>query len=237
MISFEEVLKVKALLDKAYCDLIYLLDHGYPKASALKFIADHYVMNKNLRDILKRVSFSKEQIIRIKKKQIKNPSLLTNRTLFVDMYNQLTTFFSLFSKDPIFICRDGLIRDIFSLIHNKSDLKIELPIITSFLEAVKLLSPKQVFFYLDSPISHSALHCELINESILQVGLNGECRCVKSVDYELKNIDYGVAISHDSIILLYTPSFFDFIMWYFNSVIKSNYPSSHIIDFNKVTCK
>ncbi|MHA1974975.1 MAG: DUF434 domain-containing protein [Candidatus Hodarchaeales archaeon] len=236
MISFEELIKKKPLLEKAYCDIIYLLDRGYPKASVINFITDHYVMDKSLRAILKRVSLSEREIIQIKKKQIKNISLLSNCTMCVDVYNQIITFFSMLSKDPLFICRDGLVRDIFSILHNKSDLKIDFSIISSFLSAIKLLSSKKVIFFLDSPISHSALHCKLINESILQIGLNGECFCVKSVDYELKNINHGVVLSHDSIILLNTHLFFDFIMWYFNSSTSLDYPPSYIIDFSKLTC-
>ena len=116
-ISSDSSTKDKVTLNQAYCDLIYLLDQNYPKKSALTFVANHYTLNKKLRNILNRASLSKDMVNTIQKNLVKDYDALKGREFHIDAYNQLTTFYSLKNNDPLIICRDGVLRDIFSTLH------------------------------------------------------------------------------------------------------------------------
>ena len=53
------------VLTNAYCDLIFLLDRGYPKNSALSFVSNHHLISKKGRSILNRAAISLNDAIKI----------------------------------------------------------------------------------------------------------------------------------------------------------------------------
>ena len=143
--------------------MIYLLDQNYPKKSALTFVANHYTLNKKLRNILNRASLSINLVTAIQNNLVKDYNTLKGREFHIDAYNQLTTFFSLNNNDPLIICRDGILRDIFSSLHTKRDLRIDRELLIPYFSSLLKLAPGSVHFYFDKQVSFSKEHVKLFS--------------------------------------------------------------------------
>ena len=141
------------LMDRAYCDLVYLLDQGYPKKSALSFVGNHYTLDINQRNVLYRVAIPMKDVRAIQAHLIRDSSVLSEKDFYIDTYNQFITFFSLINHDPVIICRDGVLRDIYKSIHVDKDLKITSDLISQYLTVLLKLNPNKVNFFLDAKAS------------------------------------------------------------------------------------
>ncbi|MFX0182545.1 MAG: DUF434 domain-containing protein [Candidatus Hodarchaeota archaeon] len=225
----------KRLID-AYCDLIFLLDRKYPKKSALTFVANRYNLENKFRSILNRAALSLEEVQTIQSHLIGNSNQFKEKDLYIDTYNQIITFFSFIKKDPLIICRDGVLRDIFSSIHIKKDLKVERELILPYLRSLTQANPKHLYFYFDSQISHSNNHANLFRILLSELNIEGVCEVHQAVDWVLKNKTEGVVLSHDSTILLIAPHCFDFLSWFLNLKYPHAFSQQLSFDFSKVSC-
>lgn len=235
MQDYLDILESTSILFKAYREIIFLLDQGYPKRTTLNFVANRYSLKSNLRNILNRSAFSENEAIRINSLVLKSTVQLMNKILYIDAYNQLVTFFSLIMNEPLIISRDGLYRDIFSSIHPKEKFAIDENLIQVYIEGLKKLEPKQVIFYLDAQKSHSRIHKYLIESKLQQLGVSGSAICLKSVDKQLKQIENDIILTHDSIILLTGKITFDFTHWYHQGFKKDIYPTYFPLNFQNIT--
>lgn len=224
------------ILRQAFCELIFLLDHNYPKISALTFVANHYTLDKKHRNILNRAAIPLNIVKIIQKNLIGDPDSLKGRDFHIDIYNQITTFFSLLNHDPIIICRDGVYRDIFSSLHYKKDLRIEHELLSPYFKSLLKLEPKNLYFYFDKQRSFSKAHARLFSELFQEFGITGSCEIIKAVDWNLKQQKKEVVFSHDTAILTEAPYCFDFLSWF--SKLTSSHARSqrHFIDFLNITC-
>jgi hypothetical protein len=225
----------KKLID-AYCDFIFLLDRNYPKKSALTFVANRYNLENKFRNILNRAAISFEEVQTIKSHLIGNSTLLQGKDLYIDTYNQIITFFSFVNNDPLIICRDGVLRDIFSSIHKRKDLKVERKLILPYLRSLTRTNPKNLYFYFDSQISHSNNHAYLFRILLSELNIEGVCEVHQAVDWILKNKTEGVVLSHDSTILLIAPRCFDFLLWLLNLKYPYAFSQQLSINFSTVSC-
>jgi hypothetical protein len=185
--------------------------------------------------VLERAAISSEEVHLIQSHLITEPTFLRDNILHIDTYNQLTTFYSFKNHDPLIICRDGVIRDIFSSIHTKKDLKFHEELIIPFLETLSRLNPKILVFYFDRQRSQSKNHAKLFQTLLHELNINGCCEVKSAVDWALKNITEGVVLSHDSIILKATPLCFDFMLWYLNLKFPDSLYKQVSINFSEVS--
>ncbi|MHA2223953.1 MAG: DUF434 domain-containing protein [Candidatus Hodarchaeales archaeon] len=226
----------KHLLKNAYCDLIFLLDRNYPKKSALEFVSNHYVLEKKYRNILNRTAFPIDTVRIIKKNLVNVPDQIKGKTIHIDAYNQLTTFFTIFNHEPVFICRDGMLRDIFSSLHSKNELMINNELISLFLNTIMRLEPKKVVFYFDQQRSHSKKHARLISSFLDEFNQEGSSFVHNAVDWSLKHQTDDIIFTHDTVILTKASQCFDFSMWVFNLEFSNNLSHPLSIDFQSITC-
>jgi hypothetical protein len=175
----------KSLKDSSY-DLKFLLNRGYRKKSALNFVANKYLLDKNARNYLARKVFSTftsfNRIIKIV--GIKN---INNKSIFIDGYNVLITVESICNQeyDSIVMCDDGVLRDtnaIFGKYKINSHTEIAL---TNIINLLKDHNPKCVYFLYDSPVSKSGELAQLTNSLLKYNKLQGNAIINKNVDYEL----------------------------------------------------
>lgn len=227
--------KIVNILTRAFCDLVFLLDRDYPKKSALTFVANHYNLETKYRNVLERAALSSEEVQLIQSHLITEPTFLRDKVLHIDTYNQLTTFYSLENHDPLIICRDGVIRDIFSSIHVKKDLKLHKELVIAFIRALSQLSPDSLIFYFDRQRSQSKNHANLFQMFLHELNIMGSCEVQSAVDWKLKSVTKGVVLSHDSIILKAAPSCFDFILWYLNLKFPASLYKQVSINFSEVS--
>ena len=165
---------------------------------------------------------------------VKDYDELKGREFHIDAYNQLTTFYSLKNNDPLIICRDGVLRDIFSTIHTKRDLRIDRELLIPYFKSILKLEPNSLHFYFDKQISFSREHRKFVTALFQEFDLLGSCEIYKAVDWCLKNKTKEIVLSHDSNVLTKASNCFDFFSWFLN--VDSHLPSFQILDFLKISC-
>lgn len=229
-------IKENKVLNLAYCDLIYLLDRNYPKKSALTFVSNHYTLDKKLRNILNRAALPLKMVKTIQNNLFGDPDLLKDRNFHIDAYNQIITYFSIINHDPVIICRDGVLRDIFSSLHSKKDLRIDRGLLIPYFRALLKLDPKNIYFYFDKQISFSKNHAILFSTLMQEFQITGSCEIHKAVDWSLKTQTEEVVFSHDTAVLTVVPYCFDFLSWFFSSNFPRMLSQRLSIDFLNITC-
>jgi hypothetical protein len=170
-------------LADAYQDLKYLLNRGYPKKSALKFVADHYRLPLAERHLLARCVFSDEWIAGVREKLLK-PEELKGKSLAVDGFNVLITLESVLDGKAI-LCEDGLVRDLKYQGKYRLNERTSEVIETVVKSLSKLWVSKVVFFY-GKNVPKSGVVGKMTEDAMNKHGLGGEVRLVKSPDFELK---------------------------------------------------
>lgn len=212
------------------------MDRNYPKKSALIFVANHYTLDKKLRNILNRAALPLSMVQVIKNNQIREYDSIKGKVFHIDAYNQLTTFYSFKSNDMLIICRDGFLRDIFSSLHTKRDLRIDRELLIPYFKSVQKLEPKSVHFYFDKQISFSNEHAKLAYALFQEFDLLGSCETYESVDWYLKKQTKEIVLTHDSTILTFAPYCFDFFSWFLEMMSPSTLSQRIIVDFLNITC-
>jgi len=192
--------------DMAKGDLYLLLNRGYPKSYALRFVSDHYSLKDAQRHILSRIVFSKSYIEDVKRKKI-NLKDVKGENLFIDGYNVIITTESVL-MGKVFVSMDGLLRDTRNVSRKHRITKETLKSIDLILDILKRYPPKQTQFYLDKMMSKSGELSEILRKGLEERNLRGDSETVSSVDHTLKNKD-GVIATNDSAIISQVERFID----------------------------
>jgi len=187
-------------------DLYLLLNRGYPKSYALRFVSDHYSLRDEQRHILSRIVFSKSYIEDVKRKKI-NLKDVKGENLFIDGYNVIITTESVL-MGKVFVSMDGLLRDTRNVSRKHRITKETLKSIDLILDILKRYPPKQTQFYLDKMMSKSGELSEILRKGLEERNLRGDSETVSSVDHTLKNKD-GVIATNDSAIISQVERFID----------------------------
>lgn len=180
----EKLLKEKLL--KPAQDTRSILRWGYPKFSTIRFVADHFQLSTEERQILTRVIMPPNKIIsRINKKVACNG--IKDRNLLLDGYNVLLSVDSLLKEEPMWFCDDGYIRDsryYFSKAKQAEDIEEAVDVVLRFLLEA---GPKSVIFLLDAQISRSGELAGFIRHKMREYEISGETKTSKLADFELKS--------------------------------------------------
>ncbi|WP_088858308.1 DUF434 domain-containing protein [Thermococcus profundus] len=184
-----------SLLD-AYRDLKYLLNRGYPKKSALKFVGDHYRLPLRGRYLLARCVFPDAWIDEVRRKLLK-PEELAGKPLAIDGFNVLITLESLRDGEAI-LCEDGLVRDLkyqgkYRLNERTSE------VIEMTVEALFRLKVSEAIFLYGKNIPKSGEIRKTTEEILQRFGVSGEVRLARNPDFELKSFE-NVATADTAII-------------------------------------
>ena len=126
---------------------------------------------------------------------------IKDKNLIIDGYNVLFTVLNYRLGRLVFISTDGILRDAGSL-HGKirnNDLFYDC--ITLLFDFFAIKTPAYLNIFLDSPVSHSAKHKNIIDKALGQYFLNGSCKLVKSPDIEIKQNNDGIICSSDTAII------------------------------------
>lgn len=179
-------------------DYAYLINRQFPERGVLKLVGDRYRLSGDQRTILYRGISSKKRS-EVRKSLLVND--ITGQDLLIDGYNVLFTLLNYRLGRITFISTDHILRDAGSL-HGK--LRDE----NTFRECVNLLSeylirikPDRTEVYLDSPVSHSEKHAQMIREKMQTDHLAGDCHVIKSADWALRQNRHGVIATSDTAII------------------------------------
>lgn len=185
-------------LFSAVNDYYYLLNKKYPEKSSLKLVGDRYGLSRDERNILYRGVCSSEECTVRKARRVLE---LKNKSLAIDAYNVICTIMNYRMGKKLFISLDTFLRDAGST-HGKikNDTLFE-EAVRQTAEFLSLSDLKEVFFYYDSPVSHSSKHKEYTERLLDDFSLKGECFTVKSADYVLKRGTFDIIATSDSNII------------------------------------
>lgn len=182
-------------------DIRYLLERGYSKTSSIRFVGDHYRLEKNERNVLTRVIIPSKIAIARNKKRL-NYKEVTGKKVLVDGYNVLIALESLIDGYILWLCDDGFVRDTRGVFrsHNNTDITIE-----AVKQMCSMLSKSNVPFVkvlLDSQMSQSGELAAIIRQELALLSLQGEVSTSAHADFDLKNAgsEYVVATA-DGIII------------------------------------
>lgn len=185
--------------DKAKDDLYLLLNRGYPKPYALRFVGDHYGLKNQERYTLSRTVFTKEYILETKRK--KTPlKEIKSKEIFVDGYNVIITTESVL-MNKTFISMDGVLRDTRNVSKKHRITNETIESVALVLNLLKKYRPSYTQFYLDKMMSKSGKLSEIIREGMEERSIKGDSETILSVDHVLKNKD-GIIATNDSAIIL-----------------------------------
>jgi len=176
-------------LKEAGRDLFYLLNKGYPKQNSLDLVGNRYNLNSDLRHILHRAIFSKDEL-RMRKEKLISPSEIKDKVLGIDGYNVLITIESAIKRKIVILCKDGLVRDISGVSKKYRISKSTLKALNLIFETLVNYRPKRIIFYFDSPMSKSGELASLVREKIKEFKLNGESFAVNVPEKYLMNLSY-----------------------------------------------
>ena len=195
----------KDQIKSAAFDLRFLLDRGYRKKGALKFVANRYLLNIKQKNYLVRTVFSREKSM-ARKGKIVDITFINGKTLFVDGYNVLITAESICSDNErsVVVCDDGVLRDVNAVFGKYKYNEWTKTALNQIITLLKLYNPLFVKFFYDSPVSRSGELAKLTNRIINSHGVNGCAVTSKNVDFELKNLSKGSGNNDDSIRIVAT---------------------------------
>ncbi len=195
----EECLRRELL--EALIDYKYLLNRGYKSRGALNLVTSRYLLTKEERMLLYRCVHSDNDVTLIREKIVKE---VQGRHLIIDGYNVLLTVAAAIEGLTLYLCDDGLVRDLRSTkIRNFST--------PSIMNAIKLvkdatdeLKPRNVTLFLDKSISMSAEHSKAIRMQAPQWNVI----LASKADTEVI-ASKGIIASSDYVILMKTNEVFD----------------------------
>ena len=191
-------LMVSNKLRNAVCDLRYLLDRGYPRDSAVNFVANHYRLPLKQRHLLARCVFSRTEGAELRRRAVKT-GVLQGKRLGVDGYNVLITLESILTGRQVVKCDDGYIRDLRAIFGKyKPSLATDRALV-ELLGILRRARPKEVVVLFDKQVSRSGELAGATRHEIKKFGLKGDSRAVSGVDFRLRAFD--VVASSDRAII------------------------------------
>jgi len=197
---------INDLFDKAKDDLYLLLNRGYPKPYALRFVGDHYGLKNEERYILSRTVFPKEYILETKRKKT-SLTEIKGKEIFIDGYNVIITTESVL-MNKTFVSMDGVLRDTRNVSKKHRITNETIESVDLILNLLKKYLPCYTQFYLDKMMSKSGKLSEIIRKGMGERGLKGDSETILSVDHTLKNKE-GIIATNDSAIILEVKKFID----------------------------
>lgn len=191
-------------ISEAVHDLRYLLNRGYRKKGALKFVSDKYLLNIHERNYLARKVFSGEVALS-RQNKILDISRVKDENIFVDGYNVLITVESICTGYPSLVrCDDGFLRDINAVFGKYRINDTTKTALTQIILLLKCYEPQFVKFLYDSPVSQSGELSKVTRTLLNANDLPGDAVTSKNVDSELVTLSrevQGIVATSDSAVI------------------------------------
>lgn len=182
---------MKLYREKLACavnELRYLLDHGYPRDSAVNFVSNHYRLPLDQRHLLARCVFSKREVAEHRRKAVR-ASAVRGKRLGVDGYNVLITLESILINKQVVRCDDGYIRDLRAIFGKYRYTADTTKALSALVQTVAKAKPKTVTVFFDKPVSRSGELAAEVRHRLNRVGLSADALAIGGVDMKLRAFD------------------------------------------------
>lgn len=190
---------MKMRFNEAVLDFRYLLNRGYNREGALRFVGDHYQLDRHNRLLLYRCVYGEREAEKHRRKLLSIKDV-RGRAVAVDGYNTLITVESGLQGKQLILSDDGFIRDL-SAVHNRYAMA------STTQEALRLIGyslqemvVSEARFYFDSQISKSGRLAALVRQTLRDIGVKGNAKTVRQADNSVVR-DLGITVSSDSVVI------------------------------------
>jgi hypothetical protein len=180
-------------------DARYLVDRGYPKESAIRYVSDHHRLPEEQRFLLTRVVVP-SKTAKARRGKVQPVGALLGRDLFIDGYNVLITVESLLGGKSVYLCDDGFLRDVQGIFRSYRTSDLTLPALEAIFGLIASACPADTEVLLDQQISMSGQLAEFMRRVMAEHKVPGIARTVRDVDFQLKEMDGVIATADGSII-------------------------------------
>lgn len=177
----------------------YLVNRGYPKDSAIRFVSNHHRLPIEQRFVLARVVVASNIACRRLSKAIYLEALHEN-AVFVDGYNVLIIVESILAGCSVYLSDDGFLRDTRGIFRSYRASEFTVPALSEILDVLTMAGPDRVEVLLDQQIGMSGQLAAQIAEMMTRRGLAWTARTVRDVDRQLKMAQGIVATADGNVI-------------------------------------
>lgn len=185
-------------------DLVWLLDRGYPKRSAIELVGNRYRLNHEERLILYRGVFDTESIEGRKKKRME-PLGEKLDGVIIDGYNVFITLESYLYGRGVFRSLDGYVRDTAGLYGNYTFSPLSERATDLIIAYLKLGIPFYLTLCLDYPVSKSGEFASYLRERFSYERINISIELVNSPDsfivQEIGRFPHWVTATSDTAVI------------------------------------
>jgi len=182
-------------LHEAGDDLRLLLDRGYSKQHALRFVSDHYRLESRWRYVLSRAVHPSAVVAQRKEKRVEC-AMLDGEVLWVDGHNVLITIESMLKEDELFLCDDGFLRDTRGVFRSFRLTDMTLRAVRLVVELLHAVRVQEAHFVFDRRLSKSGELASHVWHSLSEAEVPGDATTSDAVDFLLKHA-HGVVASAD----------------------------------------
>jgi len=192
---------------KAAKDLRMLLERGYPKGSALRFVGDHHQLNTKERNILFRGVFTRDEIRRRRSKKVLVREL-RERPLIIDGHNTLITLENAIQGRAFIVGEDGFVRDAERIFRRYRPSSLTRDAWTHVQKLLQQYPPPTITIILDQPLAFSGKLKAQLERWISQGGLRGQVRLSSTPESDMMALK-GIHATADSVLLDRAEAVFD----------------------------
>ena len=182
----------------AVSDYLFLINRAYPEMPSVRLVGDRYRLSREERTMLYRGICTDEKLRERSGKLARKPCA---SELHVDGYNVFFTILNYRQGRPVFVSRDGFLRDAGGLHGRIGDEGLFREIVRDVLSFLGEWGVGSVSFYLDSPVSHSGDHAAMLRSMMAAAGLGGNCEICASADGRIKALGPQCAATSDTAII------------------------------------
>ncbi len=191
---------MQSIAGDAAVEYKYLLDKGYPRTSALRFVGDHHRLGKRERNRLVRGVFSAREDEEHRERMTGIEEIMGS-DVFVDGFNVLATAEAvLFRPDLVVAASDGFLRDVRGDFGRYRWTRQARQTAEKLLTFLSTHEPDSVSFLFDRQVSRSGEIAAWMRGEMEAMGLAGEGRTDPAVDRTLKQAGGIVATSDSAVI-------------------------------------
>jgi hypothetical protein len=180
-------------------DYRYLLNRGYKRESALRFVGDKYQLGRLERLLLYRCVHSAEEARARRRKRVPLRGARGQRVA-VDGYNTLITVESALEAKPLIACDDGFIRDL-SAVHNRYRPRgVTEEALCNIIVALRGVGVGEAGFFFDGQISRSGEVAALAERLLAEAEVKGVASAVRQADKS--TVEYAdIVVSSDAVVI------------------------------------
>ncbi|MDW7733500.1 MAG: DUF434 domain-containing protein [Methanolobus sp.] len=190
----------KRLIEAAE-EIRYLLERGYPKSSAVRFVSDHHRLADVQRFILSRNVLAPVIAASRRNKRLACTDL-EGQYLAIDGYNVLITLESYLKGEDMWIGDDGFVRDNRGVFSNHVNDETTYRAVDMMVEMLVIHKVGPVNVLLDLQMSKSGKLAAFIRQKIDELSVKGSVRTSRTVDHELKKAsDNSIVATADGVII------------------------------------